>query len=59
MLLPKAPRAAWGAEGAGSAAWGLMGTSPRGLDGGTHLGHQAQRGLVQSQHERPQILQSL
>lgn len=38
-------------------AW-LMGNSPRGLEEGTHLSHQAQRGLVQSQHERPQILQS-
>lgn len=65
MLLPKASRAAcqgW-AEGAGSHSLraGLADgrNSPQGLEEGAYLGHQAQRGLVQSQDERPQILQSL
>lgn len=75
MLLLKSFRAACGAQGAGTGGhrdqgqrvlgppaseltW-LMDISPRGPEEGPYLGHQTQRGLVQRQHERPQILQSL
>lgn len=63
MLLLKASRAACrGAEGAGPAAPALsclMGSLPQGPEEGSYLGHRAQRGLVQSQHQRAQVLQSL
>lgn len=47
----------WGPEGAGSHVCGLACLT--GHLGLAHLVHQAQRGLVQSQREWPQMLQSL